>query len=535
MDKPSCCDIKSSLFSVILPAVSIVACLLTSSYAVANNKLYKAVENGDSIAFEKYVKDKLKRNYRSDIGLSPLELAYIVGYREFVDSLSKVDTSTEIDIPPGPVLTDRYLTNLVAGVRKHPALVVSVSRDGEVLFEKAYGYANREKRIPATLNTQFRIGSISKQFTGAAIVLLEEQGKLSITDTLDMYLPDYPNAERITLEHLLYHSSGIPDYGTQKGFIEQIGERRTPLQIIGGVKDLPLDFEPGTMYTYSNTGYVILAYIIEHVSGSSYAEFMRENVFQKLGMNSSGVYDSRNGYPDEAAGYSYSFFSYRPAIKWDMSQPFGAGNIYSTVNDLRRWVEAYFSGRVIKPGNIKRATNPTKSPVGYGHGLYIWQERGLTKVFHGGRLHGYTSFLAHYPESGVTVSVLMAAGMPTKDGITAEQISPRIAELFLWQQMDARKLHLVDTDVNPDTYKDYVGTYIYPTTLNGLITRRSSKLYYKLDRPGKKKVELLSMGDEKFFANSPRMEIHFLRDSNGNIKGFKYFQEGLHMTTIRVH
>ena len=528
--------VRNLLFHFTSSAVAVVTVLFTlSPQAVADDKLYEAVARGDNSVFEKFANDQSKRNYRSDIGLTSLELAHIAGYREFVEILSNGDASTEIDIPPGPVLVDRYLTNLVGEVKKHPALVVSVSKDGEVLFEKAYGYANREDEITANLNTQFRIGSMSKQFTGAAIVLLEEQGKLSITDPLDMHVPGYPNGNRITIEHLLHHSSGIPNYTDQKGFVKQVGQRISPLKIIDGFKELPLEFEPGSKYKYSNSGYVLLAHIIERVSGEGYAKFLNENIFEKLGMNSSGVYDNRNSYPDEAMGYSYSFFSYRPAKKWDMSQAYGTGNIYSTVKDLRKWVEAYFSGHVVNLANINRAIDPTNSPVGYGHGYTIWPQRGLTKIFHSGGLHGYSSFLVHYPDAGTTIAVLMAVGIPTKNEISAEQISDWIDDLFLWQQMTPRELYVIEPDINPEVYDDYTGKYSYPTTRIAFVIRRDNKLFYKVDKPGKKSIELLPMGDDEFFAMSPKMKIHFLRDSSNNVQGLKHFHEELSFEAVKMN
>ena len=228
---------------------------------------------------------------------------------------------------------------------------VLVAQDGAVLFEASRGWANLEWKLAHTPTTKFRIGSVTKQFTAAAILLLEERGKLSVEDPLSKYVPAAPEAwKRVTLRQLLNHTAGVPsftdvpEYGTRKLSPE------TPAQTIAHLADKPLEFEPGAQFKYSNTGYVLLGWIVELVSGQSYGAFVREHLFQPLGMNDSG-YDSNTAIiPQRAAGYVPGPGGLTNAPYVDMHVPHGAGALYSTAADLHRWTQGLFGGKVLSRG-----------------------------------------------------------------------------------------------------------------------------------------------------------------------------------------
>src|SRR6185436_20902384 len=259
----------------------------------------------------------------------------------------------------------------------YPGLGVMVAQDGNILFEKSYGLADREDHVPVILQTTFRIGSITKQFTAAALLKLQEHGKLSIDDKLAKYIPDFPRGDEVTLRQLLTHTSGIHSYTDEPDFLSRVTNTTDTGTIIEEIKKYPFDFDPGTKWRYDNSGYLLLGDIVEKVSRQSYGDFLRENFFQPLGMSNTGVYRAQLALPHEALGYSLGRsaswiflgegFSpgknrFKQALNWDMSWAFGCGALYSTVEDLFRWNEGVFDGRVLDAASLKAAFTPVKMP-----------------------------------------------------------------------------------------------------------------------------------------------------------------------------
>ncbi len=183
-----------------------------------------------------------------------------------------------------------------------PGLAVLVAQDGKILFENGYGLADRAHDVPVIPQTTFRIGSMTKQFTASAILKLQEEGKLSVNDKLSKYIPDFPRGDEVTLRHLLTHTSGIHSYTEIPGFLNRVTNATTTAAIIESMKKDPYDFDPGAKWRYDNSGYVLLGYIVEKVSGQSYGDFLRENFFQPLGMTNTGVYRAESGSAARGAG-----------------------------------------------------------------------------------------------------------------------------------------------------------------------------------------------------------------------------------------
>ena len=215
---------------------------------------------------------------------------------------------------------------------------VLVARDGKVVLDKAYGSANLEWNVPNTPTTKFRLGSITKQFTAASILLLEERGKLKIDDPVKKYMPDAPAAwDKITIFHLLTHTSGIPSFTGFPDYGSKEATPMTPEKLVALFRDKPLEFEPGEKWNYSNSGYVLLGYLIEKISGQSYQDFVQQNIFTPLGMKDSG-YDSNSAIiAHRAAGYTPGSHGPMNSGFIHMSIPFSAGALYSTAEDLLRW------------------------------------------------------------------------------------------------------------------------------------------------------------------------------------------------------
>jgi CubicO group peptidase (beta-lactamase class C family) len=282
---------------------------------------------------------------------------------------------------------------------------VLVARGDEIVLSEGYGLADRENEIPNTPTTRFRIGSLTKAFTAMAIMQLQEQGKLDVDDPICDYLVDCPAAwEPITIHHLLVHSSGIFEY-TNDYQLRNVTVTTSPDQVVGVVADRPLDFEPGSAWSYSNTGYLLLGLIIEQASGQSYEAFLQENIFDPLGMVDTGYDHNRD---DLAVGYVNQF---QTAAEIDMSVPFAAGALYSTVEDFYRWTRAVQSDQLVSRETLDALFTPhmVTDPDGewsYGYGWFMGHMHERPVVGHGGFIDGFTSDLNIFPEDGVTTVVL---------------------------------------------------------------------------------------------------------------------------------
>jgi CubicO group peptidase (beta-lactamase class C family) len=281
---------------------------------------------------------------------------------------------------------------------------VLVVRGDEIILSDGYGLADRENDIPNAPTTRFRIGSLTKAFTAVAIMQLQEQGKLDVNDPICDYLDDCPAAwEAITIHHLLVHSSGIFNF-TDDYQLMNVTVPSSPDQVIGIVADRPLDFEPGSAWSYSNTGYLLLGLIIERVSGQSYEAFLQENIFDPLGMVDTGYDHNRD---DLAVGYVNR---YQTAAEIDMSVPFAAGALYSTVEDFYRWTQAVQSDELVSRETLDLIFTPhmLMEPDGewsYGYGWFIGQIHERPVVGHGGGIDGFRSDLNIFPEDEVTTVV----------------------------------------------------------------------------------------------------------------------------------
>lgn len=283
---------------------------------------------------------------------------------------------------------------------------VLVAKDGKPILRKAYGLADREWNVANTPETRFRLGSITKQFTATAILQLAEQGKLSIDDPISKYYPAAPAAwAPITLKHLLTHTSGIPSYTAIPGFFaEQARLDRTPDEIIALTRDKPLDFPPGSKYAYDNTGYILLGYVVEKVSGQPYAAYLQDHIFTPLGMKDSGYDVSDTVLPRRASGYSVARGKAKNAAFLAMSLPYAAGSLYSTVDDLLIWDQALHAGKAIKPASV--AAMFTDYGFKYGFGQSIRVDKGHRIWGHNGGINGFSTMLSHLPDDGLTVIVL---------------------------------------------------------------------------------------------------------------------------------
>lgn len=301
--------------------------------------------------------------------------------------------------------------DLVFWVYDHtgPGASVAVIKDGKVVFERGYGEANLETMEAATPRTNYRLASITKQFTAMAVMMLADRKLLSIDDPVAKYLPELAAlAPGVTLRHLLTHTSGLPDYAhllpeDQK---TQISDK----DVLELARHLTTPVVPGKAFHYSNTGYALLALVIERVSKLSYGEFLHRNIFQPLGMTHTMTYAPDAEIPDRAFGYSAQASGAVPADQTATTAVLGDGGIYSSCHDLVRWVRALQRGALVDPELLAEATRglvPTNKPgVAYGFGWRISDLHGERLVWHTGTTSGFKNALLWVPSKKLAVIIL---------------------------------------------------------------------------------------------------------------------------------
>jgi CubicO group peptidase (beta-lactamase class C family) len=292
-----------------------------------------------------------------------------------------------------------------------PGAAVLVMKDGEILLRKGYGLADLEQGIPIEPDMVFRIGSVTKQFTAAAILLLEEEGKLSVEDDLRKHLPDFPTSSRtITIAQLLTHTSGIRSYTDMPDFGKRMREDMSVEEIIALFRDEPLGFEPGEKYAYNNSGYVLLGAIIEKASGKTYEAYLRERIFEPLGMSQTYYGSASRIIPKRAQGYDGVNAEFENTEYLSMSLPYSAGSLLSTVDDLAKWDRALEGTGLLSQASLDKWWKPFSLANGesihYGYGWSISSYEGHPVVDHGGGINGFTCQLLRMPEDRIFVTVL---------------------------------------------------------------------------------------------------------------------------------
>lgn len=268
--------------------------------------------------------------------------------------------------------------------------------------------ANYELNVPCTPQTKYRIGSLTKQFTALAIMQLAEDGLLSVDDPLHKYLPDYPNGEKITIFHLLTHTSGIPDYTSDPFFLIRSMAPVSVDKLIESFQDLPLEYPPGEEFVYSNSGYILLGKIIELVTGEYYDLYLSNQILTPLGLAETGYDLGVPLIPNRASGYLRGSDRFLNALHMDMSHLYAAGAMYSTVTDLYRWDRALYGNSVISQNSLEQMLTP--QIAGYGYGWYIFDVFDRYCTMHGGITSGFTSFLMRFPADDAVIIILSNIG-----------------------------------------------------------------------------------------------------------------------------
>lgn len=296
---------------------------------------------------------------------------------------------------------------------------VLLSKGDDIIINQGYGYANREHQVMNTTETKFRIGSITKQFTAMAILMLEEQGVLSIDENLKRFMPSYNYADHITIHHLLTHTSGIPNITHIPNFREFMRQPTTLENTMNQFLHLEPEFKSGTQFKYTNSGYIILASIIEQTTSLSYGEFLRRYIFEPINMINTGCDDHKEIILHRAQGYEMDSCIVN-AEYIDMTLPVGGGNLYSTTGDLFKWDQILYSEYLVKEKSLKKMFSPYE--FGYGYGWFITNNGNCRQMHHGGGIVGFKNKITRLVDERLTLILLNNLSSTDVDQISQEII-----------------------------------------------------------------------------------------------------------------
>jgi CubicO group peptidase (beta-lactamase class C family) len=402
---------------------------------------------------------------------------------------------------------------------------VLVAKNGQVLLEKGYGIRNASANVEHDEKSVFQIGSVTKQFTAIVILKLEQEGKLSVKDKLSKYFPQYQHAAKITIENLLNHVSGVYSYTNDRNFMQNRVTENLPQEAFWNmIKDKPLDFEPGSRYSYSNSGYSILGYIIEKVTGQPYESAVRKGLFQPAGMSHSGFDFTHFNSPAKTIGYfTLSKDIQTPAPIVDSTVAYSAGAIYSTVHDLYNWNIALNSGKIIPDAILEKAYKPLKDR--YGYGFFVDSIYGKRKITHGGGIHGFVSMLTYIPDD--KISVVMLSNKPFG-------LEPAEKDLLAILYNEPYKIpeELKEIEVDSTILKKYVGEYELAPTFK--ITVRLVNGALKAQATGQPQFDLFPKQEHLFFLKVVDAQVEFIKDENGEVEKLILHQNGQHMPGKKI-
>lgn len=337
-----------------------------------------------------------------------------------------------------------------------PGISLLVAKNGKTIYKKAFGQSNLELEVPMTTDNVFELASITKQFTAVSILMLEEQGKLSLQDPITKFIPDYPTkGKNITVHHLLNHTSGVKSYTDMANFMSQA---RTDMELdvlIDAFKNEPMDFDPGEAFKYNNSGYILLGKVIEVASGENYEDYIEKNIFGKLGMTHSRYGSKKELIKKRARGYQPEGDGYRNADYLSMTLPHAAGSLMSTVEDMLIWQNSLNNHTLIKQSSLDKAINGSTlndgEEITYGYGLGKMDLRGSKGYTHSGGIFGYTTNGIYLIDEDVYVIGLTNCGCKDVGAITQ-----KVAAMVIGKPYPNYKDAIT---VSQDKLQQWVGAY----------------------------------------------------------------------------
>ncbi|AWN39916.1 serine hydrolase [Methylobacterium durans] len=399
---------------------------------------------------------------------------------------------------------------------------ILVAHRGEPVFRRAYGLANREWDVPNTPQTRFRVGSITKQFTAAAILKLAEAGKLSLDDPIGRFYPRAPAAwEHVTIRTLLNHSSGIPSYTNLPDYYARIQRlEMSPQAIVALTADKPLLFEPGCGFDYNNTGYILLGLAIESAAGLPYERYLRDAIFAPLGLADTGYDDATAILPRRASGYRHANGRWRNANPIASSIPYAAGAHYSTLDDLLAWDRALFSDRVISAAS--RRAMFTDYGFGYGLGWFLGSTHGRRLWSHGGNINGFLTIKDNYPDDDLVVLVLA-----NTETAPVQTLAREIAAL--WFGIPEPQPEIV---LEPEIMDRYAGRYRLEG--GGMLTLVREGDHLLVAVAGQSAVPFVPEGDRTFLSRQRDARITMDTEPDGRPTGLILSEDGTDRLAERI-
>jgi CubicO group peptidase (beta-lactamase class C family) len=394
--------------------------------------------------------------------------------------------------------------------------------DGDkVLLDKGYGMADLGWGNANAPDVKFHLGSLTKQFTAALVLLLQEDGKLKIDDPVSKYLPDTPKTwEKITLAELLGHTSGIPNFTDMKEFGVWRMSPHTVDEELAFFKDKPLDFEPGSKFAYSNSNFEVLGAVIEKVSGKKYVDMLQERILTPLGMKDSGLDTDELILPRRAQGYMQGKDGLVLARSESMTVPWAAGSMYSTTGDLLKWEHGLFGGKVLNADSLKAMTTPGKG--NYGLGVFISDKDGVKVVDHGGGIEGFNTHLAYVPEKRIAIVVL-----GNVNGGAPGQMGGQLLDVVLGKPVTLASERKA-VPIPKDELAKFVGVYdlevgvtiTFAVGADGLTGQVGGQQAFPLMYAGVKD------GHPRFYAANVGAEMEFVPDAGGAFASIVLHQGG---------
>lgn len=386
---------------------------------------------------------------------------------------------------------------------------VSITQNGKTILNQGYGLRNVSENLPNDPNTIFQIGSVTKQFTAAIILKLQEMELLNILDKINQYFPNYPNGDQIRIEHLLTHTSGIYNYTEDRVFLQTRATKPiTPQEMIAIFKDKPLKFIPGTDFEYSNSNYILLGYIIEKVTNKPYAKVVEQMIFKPLKMRTSGFDFNTLQNSNKAKGYAvYTKEGSVESEEFDATVSYAAGAMYTTTADLNTWLTSLASGKIISKESYSKAITPYKNKYAYGN--YINTFYGKTLVAHGGLTFGFTAYAGRVIEDDINIIILN--NMPN---YVINQIANDILAIMYdkpYKLPEAPREVTISTDI----LKSYIGTYQIAPQVVVTITIENGQLFGQATGQGK--IQLTAKNEYSFYIKGTEVTIDFKKDMSGKV------------------
>ncbi len=395
---------------------------------------------------------------------------------------------------------------------------VLIMQNGQQLLDKGYGVKNFDNKMPADANTVYQIGSVTKQFTSTIILKLAEQNKLALNDKLSKYFPLFPNGNKITIEHLLTHTSGIWNYTRdQKLMSTDVDRPHTPEEMMNLFKDKPLDFEPGAKYSYSNSGYMMLGYIIEKVTGKKYERMVSDQIFVPLKMTHSGFDFTHSTSADKATGYqSLALNSASKAVIVDSTVSFSAGALFATTGDLYKWNQSLSSNKILKKESLANAFTPRNDK--YGLGWIIDTFAGRKIITHDGGIHGFLSSNSIFPDDKISI-ILLSNSNSTKMG----DVNGNVFAILFDRPY---KLPEVKAQVIVDSLllQQYVGEYELTPAFKITVSIKDGKFFGQAT--GQPPFEMFAKNESQFFLKVVDAQVDFFKNDKGEVEKMVLHQNG---------